>query len=511
MKPFLNDWRKVLVAVVFLGAFLRFFHLGETSFVADEFLDINSSYGYFKTKEWQAWDFNLNQPDTLANANQARDERAFVYKWQVAELFHFLPPTEANARVISALWGLITILVVFRMTVFLTKRKEMGLVAAFLVAVSISALIIDRRLRMYAMFVPVFVAFSYASFRALEGEYTGKIALVRTLWQKMGINGMWVLPAFFLGALSLHLHLLTANSVFIVVAYAGVMAVLARRAQGRWTLNKYTAILGAFVAGLIGLRIFAHQSFQLLVSSFSFPDNHYEYANIALKDFSQPLLAMLCLTAGVWFLLKQENKTKEGWWLALSFAVPIFFAVFVWRRNVGEQYIAFVQPFKTMLVAIGIYAIALFFDKHLKKVFGNKAFAWTLILLLLLVPNYGYFFQSDNTYHQTAQSDNPQYRKVFGFVMKNYVTGEVMVTRDLRAYYMSGAKMPLENIGGEITKDKLTLDRLQSIQKQYVHGWVVLSDNDAVFVSNEAMTFIQKSMERMSHPAVRGQISVYHW
>jgi hypothetical protein len=42
-----------LLVIIILGAFLRFYKLGNNSFVADEFLDINSSYAYFKTNVWQ--------------------------------------------------------------------------------------------------------------------------------------------------------------------------------------------------------------------------------------------------------------------------------------------------------------------------------------------------------------------------------------------------------------------------------------------------------------------------
>ncbi|KKQ80049.1 MAG: hypothetical protein UT03_C0034G0005, partial [Candidatus Moranbacteria bacterium GW2011_GWD2_38_7] len=48
----------ILFAIILLGAVLRFYKLGELSFVADEFLDINSSYAYSQTGAWQSWDFN---------------------------------------------------------------------------------------------------------------------------------------------------------------------------------------------------------------------------------------------------------------------------------------------------------------------------------------------------------------------------------------------------------------------------------------------------------------------
>jgi hypothetical protein len=96
-------------------------------------------------------------------------------------------------------------------------------------------------------------------------------------------------------------------------------------------------------------------------------------------------------------------------------------------------------------------------------------------------------------------------------MMKNRTVGDILITRDLRSYYVSGAHMHIENIGGEATKDKLTLERLQSILSQYPHGWVVLSDNDDTFVSNDAMAYIEKNMERVSNSAVRGRVIIYRF
>ncbi|MEP7162516.1 MAG: hypothetical protein ABI747_02005, partial [Candidatus Moraniibacteriota bacterium] len=173
--------------ILLLGAILRFALLGENSFVADEFLDMNSAYGYRQTGEWKAWDFNFGQLAEM-NANVARDERAFVYKWQVAALFGFLSPTEAHARTMSVLWGILSIAVVFWSTLVFTRKKEIGLLAAFLTAVSVSAIIYSRRLRMYAMFFPVYLALATTLFAFYEREYRGKMAFLRSLWQKYGLN-----------------------------------------------------------------------------------------------------------------------------------------------------------------------------------------------------------------------------------------------------------------------------------------------------------------------------------
>jgi hypothetical protein len=507
---FFQDWRKVLLLIFFVGAFLRFFHLGEVSLVADEFLDINASYGYFKTGEWQSWDFNNERIDTRENQNADRDERALLYKWQVAQLFYFLSPAEAHARLVSVVWGLITLMLTFHTAVYCTKKKSIGLIAAFLYAVSVSALVMDRRLRMYAMFVPTYLFFSWMVYRMLEERYRGNIAFVKKVFEKFGVNLLFVVPAFVSGAISAHLHLLTANIAFVVLAYAGVR-LWQDRAFAKRFWKKYAGIVVGFFAILAGAKFAIPETFQLFASSFSFPDNHYEYFAIVSKDYSHALFACLMFVFGARYLLKGREHGKEGLWVLLSCIVPLFLAVFAWDRNVGEQYIAFIQPFKMMVMSAGIYALATFFETYLKQPFASKAFAISLGASLVFFPNYGYFLQENNVYRQNSSSDNPPYRKVFTYVKKKYIPGEVVVTRDLRGYYFSGLHAPVENLGGEITKDKLALERLQSILAQYSHGWVVLSDNDEAFVSHDAMTFIEKNMERVSNDQVRGRISVYRW
>src|SRR3989344_9017125 len=119
------NWKhtlSALAAIVILGTGLRFSGLDNNSFVADEFLDMNSAYGYAQTGEWRAWDFNFGRPSDV-NLNVPRDERAVVYKWQVAQLFHFLPPTETVARLVSVLWGAVSVAGGFWAAYGLTRRR----------------------------------------------------------------------------------------------------------------------------------------------------------------------------------------------------------------------------------------------------------------------------------------------------------------------------------------------------------------------------------------------------
>lgn len=505
-------WKKtwqILFVIALFGAGLRFYSLGNNSFVADEFLDINSSYGYSQTGEWKAWDFNYGKPAEM-NINDARDERAYAYKWQVAQLFRFLPPTETVARSASVLWGVFTIFLMFWTGWFYTRKKTIGLLSAFLFAVSISGIIFDRRLRMYAMFFPVYLAFATSLFAFFESEYRGRLLLCRKLWERFGLNGCYLIPLVLLGALSFHIHQLSINIIPLFGAYLAWMTLMAWRGQ-EGLKNKYAITLGSgLLAALVALILSPYARAMIFGGALVWFDDHYSYFGYVLRDFAHPLLGMLAMGWGSFVLGKKLGRPREAVWLTLGILVPFVMAVWFWRRNEGPQYIFFAQSFALLLAAAGIYGAMRFMREHL-ALSGKKAALAAIGLSILLIPNYGYFLEENNAYHETSTGGNPNYRKVFAYFKKNQTEGDVLITRNFRNYYFSGAKVPVYDFGGELSKKKFSLAELQAIMAAHPHGWVIVSTNDYDYISNEAEQFWKKNMERVSNDQVRGAIEVYRW
>ena len=497
----------IFLAIILIGTFLRFYKLGNNSFVADEFLDVNTSYGYFKTGEWRAWDFNLNQP--AERVNVASDERAWVYRWQVAQLFKFFPPTETVARSISALWGIITVILIYFVAKYFTGKKEIGLIAALLFAISVSGLIFDRKLRMYSMFFPVFLALSWMVFRFFEENYRGKIKLIKKANDIWGLNIIYVIPVMLLGLLGLHLHQLTANVAIIFGVYVIAQFVATYRKEKKY-LNKYSACLFLGIAAFAAGNLFFSGTMRWLYDALKFFNNNYSYFSKIFLDYSHPVIAIIFFALGIYYTCKIQNKKKEATWLAASFLSTLLMAAFLWRRNAGPQYIFFVQSFEIILIAAGIYFTAEFFRDKLPQ-YKSKVFYIPLVLSLLILPNFGYFFQENNAYNQTSQGENPNYRKIFSYFKKHRLSGDVLITRNFRNYYWSGEKVKVYNFGGELAEEKFAFEDLQKITSQHPNGWFIISENDDAYVSNDAIKYIEKNFEKISNPQVRGDVMVYRW
>ncbi|HBI17095.1 MAG TPA: hypothetical protein DDY52_03020 [Candidatus Moranbacteria bacterium] len=520
MKSFLlkRKFLIVLLAVLILAGFLRFYNLSEKSFSADEFLGVNTAYGYMKLGEWRRWDFNLEKPfqdneyfKTFFDFDIWKDgadtyTRAWIYNWQVAQSLKFLPDSqEWSYRATSVIWGVLSVLIIYWIAFKFTKNKIIGIIAALLMALSIDGIEFSRKVRMYAMFMPVFLIFSYTAFLFFESKIKSKWEKLNKLNDKMGINFVFFLPVIFLGLLSMHLHLLAANFVFIGLIYFLVMGLIVYRKnknlKNHYLIYSLIAILAGIIINLKG---------NVLLSSLSW-ENHFSYFGKSFADYSNVIVAIILLSVGAYYLIK--NKTQEGVYLLVNYSVIFLGAIFLWNRNTGEQYIFFAKPFQIILIAAGIWAIAEFLKNNLKN-YNQKAYIGAIIFLIVASVNWGYFWASENTYVQTSDSPNPNYRNVFSYIVNKREKNDVLITRNFRNFYWQGAKMKVVSLGGERADEsekKIELENLRQIINSNNSGWIVYSDNDESFFSKEAQTYIVENLEKINNLKVRGPINVYYW
>jgi hypothetical protein len=496
----------ILLAIIILGGALRVYHLGTNSFIADEYLDMNSAYAYRMTHSWQAWDFNFGIANNF-DINPARDVRAWIYKWQVAQVFKLLAPTEEVARLVSVFWGLVSIALVYAVATSFTKKRQIGLLSAFLFAISAMGIMFDRKLRMYAMFYPMYLALSWSLFMAYEKAYEGKNWLLARFWKYGSINALYFVLALIFGLISLQLQLLTVNIVAAFFGFVLVQTILKWKEEKKFSLNKYnlTTIL-MLLGGILAIK-FLPSVTGIFVASLKLFINNGGYFEKILSDYSNWMIGVLFFTVGGFYLYKTAGRKKEVVWLLTSILVPLFMAAFMWKRTQGIQYVFFLQSFLIILVASGIYGCAKFFEKNV-TLFSKKAYIITIALSLLILPNYAYFFTENNTYHRTDVAD---YRKVFVFLKKNIKPGDVVITRNFRNYYLSGLHTKVFDFGGEAATSDFSLDELKQIIEQNPRGWVVLFDNDTLFFSKEAKTYLESNLSKINNVAVRGQSAIYYW
>ncbi len=496
MKLDLKKSLIILGVILMLGGFLRIYKLNNMSLKADEFIGVNISQGHHQTGQWKFWEWNK---DELTDGDYTRGQ---VYYFQVSKLLDFVAPTEFNFRLISVLWGMIGIILMFFVGYFYTKNFIIALLSAFLWAVSISAITFDRHLRMYAMFAPVYLILSTLTYQFLETIPGKSKTFLNQLSRKTKLNWNYFIPAFFLLVLSFATHFLTINIFSTIGVYILFFAIYEWKKNNK-IANKYSWLLLLPLASLLLLTLtgFVGRSSDFL----GLMENNFgHFGNITI-DYSHSLLAVTFFIIGAGGLIKQN--LKKNIWLLLAFLVPFLSAVFIWNRSAGAQYIYLVQTFQTIIVAAGIYFIAqkiteIFSQKKWYQFFKNNNLQKTLLMggsilyLFLILYNFNYFSGPNGFYQDKTKWDHANYKEVFTYYLKHREKNALLITRNFRNYYYADKNIPVFDFGGEHQPEKkLDLKKLKSLESQNNSIWIVISDNDFDYTNGEVRHYIRETYQ----------------
>lgn len=479
--------------VLLLGFFLRVYKIGQQSFLADEFLGINVSYGYQQTGQWKFWDFNQEK------LTEEVYVRANVYYWQVAQVLNWLGLGEGNSRLVSVAWGMLGIFSLSLWIYLFSKNWIWAILAGLFLAISPTALTFDRKLRMYSMFAPVFFFFSMSVFWFLEKKIEKKPKWLKKIQEKLGLNFLFLPLVFLLGMFSLATHLLTVNIFPIVLIYFLVMATKDYW-QNKKILNRYSGFFGGMI--LITLLAIQNQEIRNSLNFFSLVSN-WSYFKKLIFDYSHPILAGTFLLLGVYYLIK--NYSKTGVWIVVNFLTILFLAMFIWKRNAGLQYLYFITFFKTIVFSAGVLFLTEIFSK--KIFFGSRKAFWSLVAFwFLLLPNWNFFFSDEGFYQDIKKWKVPNYREVYGYYVKNRSVNSAIISRPLASYYLNKTRSAVLEYGVD---NPLTLERLLEAQNKYNEIWAIFSKD--IYIKKDAEKYIRENFELIKTNYTNDVLFFYVW
>ena len=497
-----------LACIVLIGGFLRFYKLGDSAFDRDEFFELNSSYGYFKTGDFVTWDFGSQKPFPADMQDTTSTDRAEVFRWQIAQLYHFFDPSEALTRGVGSFWGIIGILLVYFIVFSFTRNVYIALIAAFLTAIGGSEVIYSRRLRMYSMFFPVYLAFSWTVFQFYEKKYKGKIKLLKNFYEKTGFNFAYFLPVLAIGLISLNVHVLSAHIAPVIAVYSVFLLFLALYKKElnfkNIFLNKYFLTTLATIVGLIIYNLPILNSLHKLIKKnfkFFLAKPHYDFFNQYFSDFLFPIIGLILFLVGTLYLARKMNRAKESFFLFCSAMIPLLFAIFTWKRDVSQRYIYFIQSFAVILIAIGFYGIVEIILSQAKKY--KKVILAILILIFLVNINFNYIYSREKeVFVRKPNSYYPNFNKVFDYVIANKKPTDVMITRAYRSFYWKDQYIKVYDtksldFGSKDCADKINIifeDFLKNSAKNYEKATILIGKEF------EVINLIFKNMAQELNP-----------
>ncbi|RMF69877.1 MAG: hypothetical protein D6743_01170 [Calditrichaeota bacterium] len=347
-----GKWTVVVLACLLVCAiYLRFVNLGAPSFWVDE---MNHVYAGMSLSKGEAPRFPSGVPN----------ERALPYSRLVAWSFSLFGVNEFAARLPSAVFGLLAIVLVFWVGQEWFGRR-VGLIAAFVLTFAHPAIGWSRTCRMYTLFQLLFLLGVFLFYKGFEAETTHPLSppasanpllRLRALLYNQGVRWPWLAASGLVFLLSLTVHQLTglfAVTVVVFCAAACIGVLFTAGVAGALRSKYFIALVLAGVAMLVGGALFDLKSFLAYALSFQpdwakyakVEDTHYYYWLLTASD-QFPLAALFLL--GTLQALARVHKTAI--FAVLTFGVPVFLQSFVFSYKTGN-YIFNIYPFYVLLIA----------------------------------------------------------------------------------------------------------------------------------------------------------------
>jgi len=537
----------ILFFILVLASYLRLGNLGVSSFWVDELDFVYAAKSEMETGE------------PLLNSGYAYP-RAMMLTYSMIASFKFFGISEFSSRLPSAIFGILTVLLIY-----VTGRgwfnARVGLFSALFLALSPFAIGWSRTARMYTLFQMLFIAGSYLLYRGLESEDAAADSAPprNTLLEKLkfldrdwGLNYSYLAAGVVVLYLSFLVHELAglyALSFFIYFFIVGIAVIFAK---GKSAAAKYLITLAVIL--LVSLLAFAFLtplqdkvreglSFLPKWAEVAGAQNKLRLFDYLLSEEFVPLNGLFIIGA----ILALTQANKAGVYLLALLAAPLalFIFVFAFQKN---SYIFHVYPVMILLAAYALDRLmqielvpggSSLSDWLAKKNLSRLKTPIMTILFLSWMPLTFWFRLALSTPKQVDGQYNgavyhAEWRQATDYVRRELQQDDaLMSTLPMTVqYYLGRAEYNLNWPNADLarqhaifSKDGRLIDyysgadvvedltELQRVIESHARGWLIVDNyrfEERVYVPQEIRQFIVQRMEK-KFETNRKTMTVFSW
>ena len=334
MKKFRTFY--LLISTIILGFFLRLYNLGKYGFWLDEVISI-----YYSRKIWKMIrHFSIDATPTFEPPLFG----LLLHFWS------FLGESEFILRLLSLSFGVLSIIAIYKVGQLLFNKK-VGLISAFILAISPLSIYYSQELRPYSL-VTFFVLMSiYNLIKSLENNRLRS----------------WIGFIIFT-VLCMYTHFATVFLLIIVNFFFLYRYFTDKKCKvllKRWVITQLV-IGGLYFLGIMGLLKKAiiwyawppEPSFALIIQSFMYFNMGFNAS--ATVYYLAVLLFLPLFLSGAWFSCKQKKYKNSIWLLLLWLFIPITMIIIV-SAAISPIYVdrifLYSLPAYYILIAFGLYKI----------------------------------------------------------------------------------------------------------------------------------------------------------
>lgn len=387
-----------LLAIILVGTFLRIYKLGEWGFWGDEMFTISGQEDGFN--------YNVIRQSLSMTLIQAATSLNGLNEW--------------NARIVPALFGIVTIPILYFITRALFDTST-ALLSAVLLALSPWHLYWSQNARFYSALLLFYFLALFFFFWGLEHNKPSYM----------------LLALLFLGVATKE-RLLALFFVPVILVYILLLYIFPFEKPKGWNARTMAVvglpllIGGLFFAGPYLLNLPAWRS------GFGFASNSPIWlAGSFAYYIGLPVMSLGC-ASGLYLLMQ---KSRAGLLLSVNALVPLFLLMAISPFHyTANRYIFIALPSWLVLAAVAGMTL-------LKNANGSlKLFAFGALLILLVHP-----LTEDALYYFYQNGNRDNWKDAFAYIEEHRVPSDLVSTSNppLADYYLSGPSIPVREINLE--------------------------------------------------------------
>lgn len=524
----------MLLGVIVGGAYLRLANLNGQSFWVDELNHVVAAQA-------------LLQGHGAVFPSGLPYGRSLLFTKLVAYSFSFFGVSEFSARFPSAIFGVLSIPLVFFVAARMFRHVGIGLVAAFLQAFTPFNIGWSRVSRMYAIFQFFFVLAAYALYEGIDGTREKKSRI--RLFQAWNLDIFWLAVAVIALAIATYLQVLSGVLLPGLLLYSLVMILVAGMIKNFKSAltSKYVFFIGLSLLGVAVIAVMAPGILAQAREAMNFSPNwaQYDYVQNPFYYFWF-LISNFYFTIAAFFLIgvvmAAAEFKKPAVYLLSLFALPLALLSTLFMLKV-ERYMFHLFPLYLIISAYGVvrlfaYAVDMGKATLRQTSLRSPKLAGVIIALVFL----GILGASDwlrfaRKIPSLRAGTNgavtiEEWNDACAFVRGQNIEGQpVLSTLPVAVYYYLGRvdymMANMENGRGEeiVIKDGAAIDyysnarvidtveELQHLMQFQPRGWLIVDLyrlNETRYVRPEVKAFIERQLQRR-YMTPENTIAIYSW
>jgi len=486
----------LLMIAMVLGAFVFSYKLGAHDIREDEFQVISAAAGYYYEGDFYTWNWLEGEP------SDSIYDRAFPHTFLIAQAYNLFGISEWSSRLVSVLFGILFIPVLYLTARFFTEDNYLALLAVFIAIFYEYHIFIFRYARMYALLIPIFLILVYFIYKGLtESSLISGSAnkLYKLIYSNFNYNYCYAVLAliFLYFGYLIHINAL----VIIPAAWLFVFLMFYRTKE-----KKYLSLSLIGLAGLLYIVLAYYFDFPLRHTGHVafFERSNFEYLEYLTRypfpwEISSVLLAFGLVAA---LLLNGSIKNKLLY-LYTIVLFSLYFFIFIGDRYSLYWYVSHIAPISMILILFTCFLLLRAINSRIVNIY--------FACLLLLYVGTNFYYNIDTHYGDKHRYGS--HSRAYETIIDNYdPENEVIFGQYLRTFYLQDLKHKEVETVSMLSNKRYSFETFVTDLQKFDAGWLTWETRKSRHLEQDIIDFIDTHFEKLHGQGVDDlKVEVYYY